>query len=131
MASLPREKESKIQRSMIVRLRRYGLVLYRRNVGSREWADKSGATRLVQYGARGQSDLYGWHIRTGRHFEIEVKRPGNKPTEMQLKWLKDCHRLGAVAFWSDSVAIAEMIVEAILGGGVIVWHDDENFDVEA
>ena len=124
----PRELESKIVKSTIVRLRRLGIVLYRRNVAV-QVAEYKGRSRVIRSGAKGQSDLYGWVIATGVHVEIEVKRPPNRPTEHQLAWLKESQRLGALAWWGDSVNVIERVAEALLRGGVIVWHDDENFDV--
>src|SRR4051812_43262788 len=122
---LPRERESKVQSSIRVRLRRLGIVLYRRNTGAMRDGE-----RVVRFSSPGQADLYGWEIRTGRHFEIEVKRPGNRPTLKQLEWLKECTRLGAVAFWADSVNIAERVAEAIVSGGRIVWLEGDDYDVE-
>jgi hypothetical protein len=92
--------------------------------------DKAG--NFVRFAAPGQSDLYGMlpasHHST--HVEIEVKRPGNKPTPTQLKWLKGMTDMGAIAFWCDSPTVAEDIMRAILAGGEVVWHEDENFDIE-
>lgn len=61
-------------------------------------------------GVAGDPDLYG-SIR-GRHFEIEVKRPGCTPTELQLARLRDWERSGAL------VGVARTVNEAlsIVGG---------------
>lgn len=126
----PREKESKVQRSVVVRLRRLGIKLIRRNVGARGWTDKQGRARVVMYGAKGQADLYGWEIATGRHWEIETKAKGEKPTEHQLAWLAECTRLGVVAFWGDNVNTIERVAEAVLAGGRIVWRDGCDYDIE-
>lgn len=123
---LPRERESKVQRSIMVRLKRLGIVLHRRNVGGL----RDHAGQYVAFGSPGQSDLWGWQLDTGRHWEIEVKRPGNKPTPKQLRWLKDCTARNVVAFWGDNCNTVERVAEAILAGGRVVWHEDENFDVE-
>jgi hypothetical protein len=125
MIHAPPERESKIQRSGIIRLRRLGVMLFRRNVGA--MADQSG--NHVRFAAAGQSDTYGWVIATGRHIELEWKRPGNKPTAHQLRWLKACSESGAIAFWADSVHIAELVMSAILEGGEIVWRDGCDYDV--
>lgn len=127
---LPPERESKIQSSIRVRLRRLGIVLFRRNVGARGWTDSAGKARVTKYGSKGQSDLYGWHVKTGRHWEIEVKAKDKRPTPKQLEWLKECHRLGAVAYWADSANIAERVAMAILDGCRIVWHENDDYDVE-
>ncbi len=126
----PPELESKIVKSTIVRLRRLGIVLYRRNAGAFAMEDGVHKRRWIRAGAPGQSDLYGWVIKTGRHVEIEVKRPPNEPTELQLAWLKESHRLGAIAFWGDDVNVIERVAEAVLAGGKIKWLDGCNFDVE-
>lgn len=122
---LPRERESKIQRSIVVRLSRLGVELLRRNVGAMRDGE-----RFIRFAAAGQSDLWGTDCQ-GRHWEIEVKRPGNRPTLRQLAWLKKMTARGCPAYWADSANIAERVAEAILlHGGRIVWHDDDAFDVE-
>lgn len=121
----PTERESKIQRAIVVRLGRLGVKLFRRNVGAMR--DRAG--NYVRFAAPGQSDLWGLD-RTGRHWEIEAKRPGNKPTPKQLAWLQDMTRRGAVAFWADDAGVAERVAEAVLSGGRIAWRDDGTFDVE-
>lgn len=125
MTRLPRERESKVMKSIRVRLRRLGVVLYRRNVVVHRIEG-----RIVRAGTPGQADLYGWHITTGRHWELEVKAKGNKPTPKQMEWLLECHRLGAVAFWADNCNTAERVAEAILAGHRIAWRDDGTYDLE-
>ena len=125
----PRERESKIQRSIVVRLRRLGIILHRRNVAAWQRTD-NGRFRFIRCGKAGQSDLYGWDLKTARHWEIETKAKGEKPTPKQLEWLLECHGQGCVAFWSDSADIAERVAEAVLRGGKIAWRDDGTFDVE-
>ena len=122
-ARMPRERESKIQSSIKVRLARLGVTLWRRNVGAMQEGD-----RFIRFSAPGQSDLWGVD-RMGRHWEIECKRPGNKPTPKQLEWLKAMSDRGCVAYWADSASIAERVAEAVLQGGLIKWHENENFDV--
>lgn len=39
----------------------------------------------------------------GRHVEIELKRPGSKPTDLQLKRLEEWEAAGAIAFWVDNL----------------------------
>lgn len=111
----------------MVRLRhRFGIVLYRRNVMLASTPDG----RKFRVEVAGRSDLYGWHTKTARHFEIEVKAAGEKPTPKQLEWLKECHANGAVSFWTDSANDAERVAEAILQGGRVVWGEKEDFHIE-
>jgi hypothetical protein len=85
----------------------------------------------------GQSDL--WGIETvlnenggnwGRHWEIETKATGKRPTPEQLVWLRNCTRMGAIAFWGDNVDTIRRVAQAILNGGRIVWRQGDDFDVE-
>ena len=123
----PPERESKIQRSIVVRLQHLGITLWRRNVVAYQIED-----RFVRAGQKFQADLWGVDEIGGiaRHWEIETKRPANRPTPGQLGWLKAMSARGCVAFWVDSANIAERVAEAVLAGGRIVWHEDDNFDVE-
>jgi hypothetical protein len=122
---VPRERETKLVRSVRVRLRRLGIVLYRRNVMLARTADG----RKFRVEAPGRSDLYGWHIKTAKHFEIEIKADGGKPTPKQIEWLKECARLGAIAYWGDNINDIERVAEAVLAGGRVVWTD-KDFHVE-
>lgn len=128
-AKAPRERESKVQKSTIVRLRRLGIILYRRNAGAFAMDDGIHKRRFIRSGAKGMADLYGWVIKTGQHVEVEIKAKGNRPTELQLAWLKECGRLGAIAFWGDDVNLIERVAVAILSGGTLEWHDDGDFDI--
>ncbi len=46
------------------------------------------------FGMAGDPDLYG--TINGRHFEIEVKRPGEHPTELQTRRLLEWKLAGAI-----------------------------------
>lgn len=48
----------------------------------------------TQYGVAGDPDIYG--CVAGQHFEMEVKRPGEKTTALQAHRLLDWHNVGAV-----------------------------------
>ena len=65
---------------------------------------KGGAIHL---GKKGQADLYGWEIGTGRHIEVEVKKPGGRTNLsralMQKAWLMGALKNGCIAFQTDSV----------------------------
>lgn len=120
-AKPPREREKKVQASTRVRLRRLGIVLFRRNVA----LVRTGDGRKFSVEAPGRSDLYGWEIKTGRHWEVETKANGGKPTPKQIEWLKECSRLGCVAYWGDNANDIERVAEAILTGGWIVWGEKD------
>ena len=56
------------------------------------------------FGIKGDPDLYG--LVRGRHFEIEVKRPGENPTELQLSRMREWKAAGAITgvarSWEDT-----------------------------
>ena len=54
----------------------------------------------------GFPDLVGVIPPTGRALYIEVKAPGGKPTELQIRMLELLRGKGAIAFWADSVESA-------------------------
>ena len=62
------------------------------------------------WGVAGDPDLYG--SIHGRHFEIEVKRPGDRPTALQQARLKQWAATGALAGVARSVEEALHIVGA-------------------
>ena len=71
------------------------------------------------------ADIWGWQVMTGRHIEVEVKRPGIKPTALQEQWLQQARQAGCIAFWCDSM---ETALEALkgsrrVGGGWIIPRD--------
>ena len=39
----------------------------------------------------------------GRFVAIEVKRPGNKPTAVQLQFIAAVNNIGGFAFWADNL----------------------------
>lgn len=39
----------------------------------------------------------------GLSAQLELKAPGNKPTELQAYWLKKLSEAGAIAMWADSL----------------------------
>ncbi len=91
--------------------------VFRNNTGALE--DRNG--RLVRYGlCDGSADVVGMvrfgvcchelcpmqapeHMRVGRFFALELKMPGNKPTESQLAFLDLVRRFGGFAAWADSL----------------------------
>ena len=62
------------------------------------------------WGVAGDPDLYG--SISGRHFEIEVKRPGEQPTALQQARLKQWAATGALVGVARSVEDALYIIGA-------------------
>lgn len=85
------------------------LWLWRRNVGKLKLDEGTEAERWVAFSAAGQSDIEGiaQTVRCpicksitgiGTHVEIECKRIGNDPTDLQADWLKKVEAHGGIAF---------------------------------
>ena len=49
----------------------------------------------------------------GRHIEIEVKRPGEKPKKLQLYELEKWREAGAVAVWVESLDEVKQLMEGL------------------
>lgn len=93
-------RESDIQRAVMDYLAVRGFRVFRRNVMGIVPMRKGGAVRV---GIKGMSDLYGWYRLTGRHIEVEVKRPENPLTTFQTSWLMNARTDGVIAFAVHSV----------------------------
>lgn len=83
-----------------------------------------------QYGT-GQADISG--VIEGRAFQIEVKRPGQKPTPLQLKCLREWAVGGAIVGICRSVDDVKVLLASALVGetseGVKSEPDAEVLDV--
>ncbi len=64
----------------------------------------------TRYGQRGDPDLYG--SLHGLHFELEVKKKGEKPTDLQLRRLREWESAGALADWFNDWEDARAVVGA-------------------
>lgn len=60
--------------------------------------------RFIRCAKPGQADAWGI-MKGGRHFECEIKRPGEEPSDEQREWLQRCADAGALAFWADSLDV--------------------------
>ena len=113
-------KEGELVKSVMALLQAHGFQVFRRNTGAvtTDYTRKDGSTRerFVRFSVPGMADIWGWQVLTGRHIEVEVKRPGLKPTPLQEQWLQSARDGGAIAFWCDSMAMAE----AGLAGAAVV-----------
>lgn len=107
--------EHSIQKALLDYAMLIGVPCLRRNV-STFIAEYKGKIRRIKNGAAGQSDLYGWSPKTGRHFELEVKAPGGKLSPAQEEWLKDCRRLGCTAGLAFSFDEGRDFLDAVKEG---------------
>ena len=103
IAFLP-QREADVQRAVVEFLAYRGFFLYRQNAGGIVEKEGGGYIRLAPEGA---SDWVGWHKGSGRAIQCEIKAPGKKPSPMQRAWLATAEAHGVIAFFADSVEMAE------------------------
>lgn len=63
------------------------------------------------FSVKGDPDLYGARRPDGRAFAVEMKAPGEQPSELQHKRLAEWAEAGAVTGWATSPDEALAIVE--------------------
>ena len=104
-------KEGELVKAVMQLLQAHGFQVFRRNTGAMtsNYTRKDGSTRerFVRFSVPGMADIWGWQALTGRHIEVEVKRRGVKPTPLQEQWIQAARDGGAIAFWCDSMEMAE------------------------
>ena len=102
-----------------------GCKAWRQNTGVKAYKDRQGRKRLVKYGVTGQSDVTG--LIHGIRLEVEVKRPGKKPTSDQDDWLVMIQQQGGISTWADSLEklVAFMKNEYQVRG----WHWRKGFEI--
>lgn len=61
--------------------------------------------RVIRVGRKGHLDIKGM-LKGGRYFELEAKRPGQKPDENQLQRIEHVRRGGGIAGYFTSAAEA-------------------------
>lgn len=61
------------------------------------WKNNRNQKHFMRFGEIGSGDILGL-TRSGRFFSIEVKRPGNKPTDDQVRFMEDVKRNNGIAF---------------------------------
>lgn len=96
-------RESTIHKQIMLAAPRHRCRLFRNNVGM--LPDRYG--QMVRYGlAVGSSDLIGWYstsTSTAVFLAVEVKRPGEKPTTEQSRFLEAVRAAGGIAILATSV----------------------------
>lgn len=106
------ESEHAIQQAILSALgRRRDVRVWRANSGM-----AFGKARAVRFGVPGQADVSGI-LAGGCRLELEVKRPGEKPTAQQVLFGEMIRRFGGVWAVVYSVEEAIAIVEAALALG--------------
>jgi hypothetical protein len=102
------ELEADIQRKIINLLKRRGAVVTRVNSGH-----LTTEGRHINLASAGTSDLI--VLYRGKYLALEIKRPGNKPTGKQQRFLDSVRLAGGIAMILTSVAECEALLDAIKG----------------
>lgn len=116
---VPTEKE--ILKSCLALLSARGVFAWRVNVGATA-LEFDGKKRLVRYGKPGQSDIAGI-LPSGRFICIETKRPRNRPTPLQIAWMREVIQHKGVAFWVTSAKMLDQLLNHIVHGGTITVEE--------
>ncbi len=110
--------EGSVQSRCIGVLESFGLQVHRRNVTRVPFTYK-GKTSWVWFNEAGMSDLW-CIIPGGVHLEVEIKKPGEMPTQDQLDWLNSVIARGGVAIWTDCDRYLAKAMPLILEGYRVV-----------
>ena len=124
----PPPRESEIQRSCLAWLKAHGYFAYRRNVMAMA-GEYNGKRRFVRAGERGMSDITGLIPRNrlplgaqwARPFDVEIKRPGKRPTLEQVHWLRHTNTLTGAAFWVTDLTMLERVMACLSAGGRVEY----------
>lgn len=117
----PAPREAEIQRNALAWLKANGIAAWRRNVAAIDIpAVGNSKRRFFRAADAGQSDVWGI-LPDGRHMEIEIKRPGERPTLAQILWLTRINELTGAAFWVQDVATLERVVRCLMAGGRVEY----------
>ncbi len=127
----PTPLEKEIQANGIKLLRALGWTVHRRNTGA--WMMPKTAKskrRFIRASSPGMADTFG-ELPDRRHFELEFKRAGKRPSELQLQWLKSTNSKHCASFWVDNLADLERIAQWLMQGMSIVYVDGDNYELES
>lgn len=119
----PKPLEAVVQAECRAYLESVGCRVWRRNTAMQILPASGGqARRVIRSGEPGAADLFGV-MPTGRHFELEVKREGEKPRLEQVCYLRAINEW-APSFWVDDVAVLKFVFPFLLDGGSVEYLDD-------
>jgi Holliday junction resolvase len=93
--------EKDIQKQIVDYLTIKGWYLIRVNSGA-QFVESKGKKRMIRLAPAGTPDIIACSPE-GRFYGIEVKRPGNKPTQLQKETLQRITATGGVGMWVTSV----------------------------
>lgn len=98
----PKRKESDILRAVLDYLATADVVAWRNQSGM-IFGEHKGKRWAVRMGMKGVSDIVGFRKSDGKIVCVECKRPGQRLTDAQQRFLRSVHQAGGVAIWATSV----------------------------
>jgi hypothetical protein len=113
---LPARKETEIVKAILEYLAVLGLPHRRMNTGAFK-ATYNGKTRFHRFGAPGMPDILVCLPPLGRLLWLEVKRPGEKITELQEHFMKEFRGAGALGYVVSSIEDVEDVISLWVQGG--------------
>jgi len=111
-------REAQVLRGVVQACLARGVPIRRQNTGAMMVEG-----RFVRFGKAGNSDLTGI-VPGGRRLDVEVKRPGRRPTPQQIAYLQEVNRFGGVGLWTDDADVFGRWLDAILLGMRVRLEDD-------
>jgi hypothetical protein len=100
--------ERDIQKQIMDGLRADGWLVWRNQTGA-TLSTYMGKSRMVRFGARGQSDLFA--LRNGVFLSVEVKRQGQVATPEQEEWLVSVLRHGGIGVVAYDYRDVQAVIE--------------------
>ncbi len=107
--------EADVTRACLAALAVHGIKLDRRNVGGIRRINKDGSSQYIPCGVPGDSDFTGT-LPGGKRFDLEIKRPGKKPSKKQLARLRRVNELGGIGLWVDDAGNLARVLPRLLQG---------------
>jgi hypothetical protein len=120
----PRPMENEVQSGILALLVCLQIPHFRSNAGGGYRLGAKGKPQLVQGAPEGWPDITGWLPKDGRFLGIEVKRPGERPTDAQVNWMRRINEDGGVAFWCDNLGVCHAILVKVMKGWRIEMGDN-------
>lgn len=102
-----RSTEHAIQQTIIDWLQYKGFMVWRHNSGMVRTAHNT----MVRMGVAGMPDVFA--LKDGFLIGVEIKRPGNKPTDIQERMLKELREHGAGTIVATSVDDVERYLKLL------------------
>ena len=112
-SSKPPEPETPIIYAILDLLKLTGIQAYRSNAGGGYRLGRGGKPQLIQGAPEGWPDITGWMPKSGKMLLIEVKVPGERPTQTQYNTMYMLQVSGGVALWCTSVDECHSYFQAI------------------